>query len=138
MKRKTIVTCLALAAMITCLLCKNAILRFHVAHNHEKLEQYALQMLENGDTNSGRYGLWKTRCYPDIGMVEFHAGGFGLAPGTTYQGFYYSSDDAHRPFSGAEAPMEIDGNHATWTDGTDNYGTSVRLTPNWFWFRASF
>ena len=47
----------------------------------------------------------------------------------------------HQLFSAAyedKASMEIDGDNATWTDGTDNHGVSIRITENWFWFEASF
>jgi len=141
MKKKVIAVCLVIVAAILGLAFKDNLIRSYVAFCHENLEAYAVQFLESNEKTSSKYGTWKTSCYPDEGMVEFHTGGWGLAPSTTYTGFYYSADNTHQIFSAAYKDitvMEMDGDRATWTDGTDNHGTSIRITENWFWFEASF
>ena len=141
MRKKTIAICIATIVFLCGLLFKDYLIRSYVLVYHENLEKHATQALVSNENSSARYGAWKTSCYPDDGMVEFHTGGWGLAPSSTYKGFYYSADNTHQLFSAAYddlTSMEIDGDHATWTDGTDNYGTSTRITENWFWFEASF
>lgn len=141
MKKKTIVICIVIAAILFGFLFKDHLIRSYVSLRHEKLEIYASGMLETGVETKDNYGLWETYIYPEDGMVEFFTGGWGLAPGSTYKGFYYSADNTHRLFSAAyeeKTTLEIDGDHAFWTDGTDNHGTSVRIAENWFWFEASF
>ena len=105
------------------------------------LESYAENLLDSDDRQSDRYGFWKVRSYPEEYMVEFHTGDFGLAPSSTYKGFYCSAENIHKVFSLADesiVAMDIDGDHATWTDGTDNHGTSMRFFDKWFWFEAFF
>ena len=88
-----------------------------------------------------QYGVWNTACYPVQGMVEFQTGGWGLAPRSTYKGFYYSDDNTHKVFSAADisvVSLEMNGDYATWTDGTDNHGSSACIVDKWFWFEASF
>lgn len=142
MKKKTIVLCLVIAAILAGALFRDNLIRSYVSLSHEKLEHYAVQLLESSHQQTGdSYGLWRTFCAPSQGMVEFTTGGWGLAPGSTYKGFYYSADDTHKLFSAAypdTVSMEISGDHASWTDGTDNHGTSIRILPHWFWFEASF
>jgi len=63
----------------------------------------------------------------------------GLAPSSTYKGFYYSADNTHKAFGGADIPLEVKGDTASWLEvGTDNRGVSIRITDNWFWYEASF
>ena len=141
MKKKVIAICLVIAVAILGLALKDNLIRIYVALCHENLETYAVQFLDGKERTSGQYGIWKTSCYPDDGMVEFYTGGWGLAPSSTYKGFYYSADNTHKLFSAAYkdiTSMETDGDEATWTDGTDNHGISTRITENWFWFEASF
>ena len=120
---------------------RERLIKTYVVVAKEHLVTYAETLLNSDGRQSSRYGFWKVRSYPEDQMVEFHTGGFGLAPSSTYKGFYYSGDNTHRVFSVADkslATMECDGDHATWTDGTDNHGTSMRIIDNWFWYEASF
>lgn len=141
MKKKTIVICAIFLVIVLGLVFQNNLIRAYVSLQHETLENYASRLLGNAEKATDTYGVWKTSCYPEEGMVEFHTGGWGLAPGSTYKGFYYSADDTHKLFSAACADtvsMEINGDNASWTDGTDNHGISVRIMKHWFWFEASF
>ena len=141
MKKKTIAICVVIVGIVLGLLFKDCFIRTYVSVCNDKLESYATKMLEKDERTSDKYGVWKTVSSPEEGLVEFWTGGFGLAPSSTYKGFYYSADDKHKPFSVAykdAVSMEIDGDSATWTDGTDNNGISNRIIENWFWFEASF
>ena len=138
---------LLIAAIIIGWGVKDNIIRSYVSLCRDKLESYTTQLLEDsklselGEKMEFSYGAFKTYCYPKEGMVEFYTSGFGLVSSSTYKGFYYSADDTHKVFgaaSGDDITMEIDGDRASWTDGTDNHGISVRIAEKWFWFEASF
>lgn len=122
--------------LFLCLIFSDALLRTYVRINHERLEKFSQNAL---DGKAGeRYGLWDVDAWPEKNMVEFHTGSIGLVPSNTYWGFYYSSDNTHLPFQGADVPVNIDGDSASWTDGTDNRGSSTRILERWFWFEAHF
>ena len=140
MKKSRILLIVA-AAIFLGLLFQEKLIQTYVCVFHENLEAYAVKLLDTSDAKRTRYGLWDVKSYPKDQMVEFMTGGFGLAPSSTYKGFYYSEDNIHKVFSVADksiALMETDGDRATWTDGTDNHGKSIRITENWFWFEVSF
>lgn len=140
MKKKMLMMIVA-AAIILCLLFRDKLIQTYVILFHEGLQTYAEKILDENDIKRSRYGLWDVRNYPEDQMVEFMTGGFGLAPSSAYKGFYYSAENVHKVFSVADkslATMDIEGDHATWTDGTDNHGTSIRIIDNWFWYEASF
>lgn len=115
------------------------LVRAYVNVRHEHLEAYAESSLQNGTSTS--YGLWSVYIYPEQGMVQFNTGGSGLAPGSVYEGFYYSAEDTHIPFQGFDLEMEIDGDTAYWAEPeeySDNWGTSTRIREHWFWFEWHF
>ena len=136
-KKHIIITIVAL--LICSILFYQPLVLVYVNLFHGHLAAYS-QSLLNADTGirSSRYGFWKVSVYPEQNMVQFHTGGSGLVPSSTYEGFYFSAADTHIPFQGAEVPMEVYGNTAHWSDGTDNHGTSSRICDNLFWFEAHF
>ena len=141
MKKRTVILCVVIVVIVLGLLFQDNLIRSYVSLCSTKLENYAVKVLESSESTSGSYGIWKTKCYPEDTMVEFWTGAWGLAPSSTYKGFYYSADNTHKLFSAAyedSTSLEINGDHASWTDGTDNHGTSIRITEKWFWFEASF
>jgi len=72
-------------------------------------------------------------------MVEFRTGGWGLVPGSTYEGFYYSREDVHLPFQGnTDLTMEPREGYAIWNDGYGNWGKSWRIFDHWYWYQAYF
>ena len=72
-------------------------------------------------------------------IVQFSSGGFGLAPSTTYYGFYYSEDDVPVAFQNVDIELVPTGNDKwTWSDGTDNGGTTQRISECWFSYQAWF
>ena len=139
--RKRLVIVPVVLFLLLCMIFREKLIQTYVVVARKNLVAYAENLLDSDDRQSDRYGFWKVRSYPEEQMVEFHTGGFGLAPSSTYKGFYYSADNVHKMFSVADkslTTMDIEGNHATWTDGTDNHGTSMRISDNWFWYEASF
>ena len=141
MKRKRILILVILMAVVLGLVFRKQLIQTYVKVFHSSMEAYAENLLAHGSTADASYGLWDVDVYDEANMVEFRTGGFGLAPSSTYQGFYYSGDNRHQVFSAADASiaqLEIDGDAAAWTDGTDNHGTSTRFLDRWFWYEASF
>jgi len=139
--RKRLLIMIVILILLLGMIFRERLIQTYVVMVREHLVTYAENLLDSDDRQSDRYGFWKVRSYPEDQMVEFHTGGFGLAPSSTYKGFYYSADNVHKVFSVADkslATMDVDGDHATWTDGTDNHGTSIRIIDNWFWYEASF
>ena len=139
--RKSLVIMIVILILLFGMIFRERLIQAYVVVAREHLVSYAENLLDSDDRQSDRYGFWKVRSYPEEQLVEFHTGGFGLVPSSTYKGFYYSADNAHKVFSVADesiAMMDIEGDRATWTDGTDNHGTSMRIIENWFWYEASF
>ena len=139
-KRLLIVLCvILLIVFILCFLFYTELVRSYVMARHDHLESYAQSLLSKPKQDS--YGLWTVRPYPDKDMVEFYTGGAGLAPNSTYEGFYYSAADVHIPHQGVDSKMEVYGDTAHWQDSSkssDNWGTSTRILPHWFWFEAHY
>ncbi len=139
--RKRLVIVTVILILLLCMIFREKLIQTYVVVARKNLVAYAENLLDSDDRQSDHYGFWKVRSYPEEQMVEFHTGGFGLAPSSTYKGFYYSADNVHKVFSVADkslSTLDVAGDHATWTDGTDNHGTSIRITDNWFWYEASF
>lgn len=135
-KRRWIIAAAAVL-LLALLLCGDTWTRLYVRLNARNLEDFAVSALESGEPV--KYGAWDVSSYPETGMVEFFTGGYGLVPSTVYKGFYYSAADIHTPFNAAEQPMECDGDTARWQEpGSDNWGTSRRIAPHWFWYEAHF
>lgn len=144
MKKKSTLLFIVIAVVVIIVLglvFKDKLIQTYVTVFHKSLEEYSENLLDDSETRSTNYGLWDVDIYHENNMVEFMTGGFGLTPSSTYKGFYYSADNTHKVFSVADTSttsLEVDGDHATWTDGTDNHGTSLRIMDNWFWFESSF
>lgn len=129
----------ATALLLVCLLGQDLLAKTYVKVFHKHLEIYAEELLDKcEDTTSDQYGLWKVTCYPEDELVEFHTGGAGLVFNSTYLGFYYSPDNTHKIFQGADIPLNVNENLADWYGEGDNWGKSIRLIEKWFWFEASF
>ena len=128
-----------LALVLVLLFCfYNPMIRTYIGLRQTHLTAFAEHMLE-GDEISGRYGFWKVRADAEAGMVEFRTGGWGLVPGSTYEGFYYSREDVHLPFQGnTDLTMEPREGYAIWDDGYGNWGKSWRIFDNWYWYQAYF
>ena len=71
--------------------------------------------------------------------MQFFSGGFGLAPASTYCGFYYSEDGVPAAYQNVDVPLTPAGEDRwRWSDGTDNGGVTRRITGHWFSYRAWF
>jgi len=150
----------AVVLVFICLFGQDMLVKAYVKFFHWHLESYAEELIARGpqidigdsqkdeavpewDDGSRRsirdtYGPWKVTYYPEDRLVEFHTGGAGLVSNSTYWGFYYSPDNAHKVFQGADTHLNVNGNLADWYGEGDNWGKSTRLLDKWFWFEASF
>ena len=114
--RKRLVTVIVVLILLLCMIFREKLIQTYVVVARKNLVAYAENLLDSDDRQSDHYGFWKVRSYPEEQMVEFHAGGFGLAPSSTYKGFYYSADNVHKVFSVADkslSTMDVAGDHAT-------------------------
>ncbi|MBQ2923595.1 MAG: helix-turn-helix domain-containing protein [Tyzzerella sp.] len=144
----------ATALFLICLLGQDLIAKTYVQVFHQHLENYAEELLDKVEAASAndeniysadnglylvdKYGFWEVTCYSSNDMVEFMVGGKGLVFNSTYWGFYYSPDNAHKVYQGAEIPLNVNEGLADWYGEGDNWGRSIRLRDKWFWFEASF
>lgn len=135
-----IALCIALVLVLfICLVSYTSLVQTYVRANQERLEAYALELLENSQYDT--YGLWDVTAYPQLGVVQFQTGGSGFGSETNYEGFYYSVSGEHVPFPGFEGSSEIYGNDAWFHDPveeSDNFQKSTELFPNWFWFTLHY
>jgi len=130
---------LLLLVLIVCLLCYPDLVRAYVIANQQRLEIYAENLLESG--NSDTYGLWDVTAYPELGMVAFQTGGSGIGSETNYEGFYYCISGEHIPFPGFEQAQELYGSDAWFRDAnenSDNWQKSTQIAQNWFWFTLHY
>ena len=114
-----------------------SLVKAYVNLRHDHLAGYCDELLEEGAASS-QYGPWKVSVYPEEGMVEFHTGGSGFGSEASYEGFYYSSEDTHIPFQGADLPIEVYDRTGWWTDGTDNHGSTHWFRAHFYWFEVCF
>lgn len=132
----------ATALLLICLLGQDLIAKTYVMAFHEHLERYAEELLDKAEDSEdilhGTYGFWEVTCYTENEMVEFSVGGKGLVFNSTYWGFYYSQDNMHKVFQGADIPLNINKDLADWYGEGDNWGKSIRMLDKWFWYEASF
>lgn len=126
-------------ALLLCFIFYPALVQSYVQARHEKLEAYALELLKT--EKYSHYGLWSVYAYPEKGLVQFQTGGSGLAPGSTYEGFYYSIEDIHIPYQGFDMEQTTQGYTAYWAgdpETSDNWGKSTKIMDHWYWFEAHF
>ncbi len=135
-----ITLCFSLIIVLAvCFLCYSSLVRSYVTANQPRLEIYAEELLERGGHST--YGLWDVISYPELGIVEFRTGGSGLAPGSVYEGFYYSASGEHVPFPGFDGTPEDIGADVLFPDpaeNSDNWQKSTQIAPNWFWFELHY
>ena len=71
-------------------------------------------------------------------MIEFFVKGRGIAPASTYFGFYYSVDGVPLAFQNTKMTLVESGDGWEWTHGGDNRGYTEHITGNWYYYEASF
>lgn len=153
---KLLVIVLLIVFAFVTLFAQDLLAKTYVKVFHKHLETYAEKLLEECERVTGdeenvylsddgeihlltdKYGLWKVKCYPEDELVEFHTRGAGLVFNSTYLGFYYSPDNTHKVFQGADIPLNVNKDLADWYGEGDNWGKSTRLIDKWFWFEANF
>lgn len=71
--------------------------------------------------------------------IDFYCYGFGIAPSSTYYGFYYSSNDEPIGFQAAQIELEPDGKGWVWQqpNGDNRYYTE-KISDNWYYYEAGF
>ena len=111
-----------------------------VAANQAALEEIAADCLRGSQTAARYKGVEIEGVFPgEHRIVQFFSGGFGLAPASTYCGFYYSEDGVPAAYQNVDVPLTPAGeNRWRWSDGTDNGGVTRRITGHWFSYRAWF
>ena len=73
------------------------------------------------------------------GMVEFQTSVFGLAPSSTYSGFYYSPEDVPLGFQSAQVDFVESGGCWLWEEPEgDNRQYTEKIADHWYWYEASF
>lgn len=76
--------------------------------------------------------------YGDSGMIEFFVKGRGIAPASSYFGFYYSVDGVPLAFQNAKMTLTPNGDGWEWKEGGDNRGYTEHIAGNWYYYEASF
>ena len=146
-KRESVVSSIKLFAILFSVMLvlmgmfgQDVLAKTYVQVFHKQLENYAEEVLDKTEDEilNSRYLFWETACYASDEMIEFKVGGAGLVFNSTYWGFYYSADNTHKVFQGADIPLNINGDLADWYGEGDNWGKSIRLLDKWFWYEASF
>lgn len=153
---KLLASVFVIVVIFVSLFAQDLLVKTYVKVFHKQLEVYAENLLEecehltgdeenvylseDGDIHllSDKYGFWEVKCYPEDELVEFHTGGAGLVANSTYLGFYYSPDNTHKVFQGADIPLNVNENLADWYGEGDNWGKSTRMIDKWFWYEANF
>ena len=74
----------------------------------------------------------------DNGMIEFFVKGRGIAPASSYFGFYYSVDGAPLAFQNTKVTLIESGDGWKWTHGGDNRGYTEHISGNWYYYEAAF
>lgn len=103
------------------------------------------------------HGAKLSGLFPET-VVAFYLGGFGLAPSSTYYGFYYSPDDIpvgtgegtlHEIRSEKVEDVKHDnteqdnletekGDHWEWQGYGDNGGEIVKIKAHWYYYKCWF
>ena len=124
-----------------------AVERYILTHQ-EALNDYACQLLEtdpvqlenyHGWSAQDTYHGWQVSFYPQSGKIEFQTSAFGLAPSSSYPGFYYAPSGEPMGYQGVEVAFEENGSGWSWEEPEgDNRQYTEQITGNWYWFEATF
>lgn len=112
----------------------------YVNENILSLEQIVLDKINNNEGKNLKE-IKSINVYEndDNIIVQFETGGKGLVPSSTYYGFYYSKINIPVSFDNSNFLLEqINDDKWKWQDVGDNYGITIRIRENWFYFEASF
>lgn len=113
-----------------------------VERNREKYEVVVTQLL-NGETTADAVDVSGVRDVDVIMgehvIVDFFVTGFGLAPSSTYYGFYYSPEDLPLMYMDGMAKFtEYETGAWKWQGIGDNDGIIKKIADCWYYYEASF
>ena len=77
-------------------------------------------------------------CPGENPIIEFTISSIGIAPASTYKGFYYSVNGTPEAFQNLDISLKETKNGWSWRAQGDNQGTTSHIEGNWFVFEASF
>ena len=105
--------------------------------------QTVAEQLWNGEVSADEVDLLGVR---DVRVragehkkVDFFVTGFGLAPSSTYYGFYYSQEDLALPYLEETAKIsEVEEGVWSWKGNGDNKGVTKKIADCWYYYEASF
>ena len=110
-----------------------------VVKNQEEYQKAAVQLLEMGEEPKLGGVDRVVVSQGDHMMVDFYVTGFGIAPSSTYYGFYYSPDDVPLAYPNADAALtQYERNSWEWSANGDNRGVTKKIADCWYYYEASF
>lgn len=132
--------CLLLVAALVLISARRSTPEFFFSQHREELQAAAEQVLAAGSAEGVAVeGVELIDFWPGPApIIEFTTSGFGLAPSSHYEGIYYSPSDTPAPFQNTQDPLLESETGWSWTDGTDNHGSTTRIAPCWYTFEAHF
>ena len=113
-----------------------------VERNLEKYEM-AVQQMMNGEISASKVdapGVHDIRVrMGEHVVVDFFVTGFGMAPSSTYYGFYYSPEDLPQVHMDEMAKLtEYEADAWKWHGVGDNKGVVKKIADCWYYYEASF
>lgn len=111
-----------------------------VKNNEAQLTEVASSVIERGSAQGASVpGVWEIVYSPEREVVEFLCGGFGLAPSSSYTGFYYSPSDVPLGFQGEVMPLvKTDTGWSYEQVNGDNQYETEKIVDRWYYFHMSF
>lgn len=111
-----------------------------VKNNEAQLTEVASSVIERGSAEGvSASGVQEIVYSPEREMVEFLCGGFGLAPSSSYTGFYYSPSDVPLGFQGEVMPLvKTDTGWSYEQVNGDNQYETEKIVDLWYYFHMSF
>ena len=111
-----------------------------VTLHQRDLEQIAANCLAQSDTADRYRGIKVDGLFSGKApIVQFSSGGWGLVPFSTYCGFYYSESGQPAAYQNVDIELvPVSADEWTWSDGTDNGGSTRRINEHWFSYKAWF
>lgn len=115
----------------------------YVIENRTDLNDYVTLLLsEKSNDHHGEFDGMKVDLWKKLNMVEFSKDRwcFGIAPASTYRGFYYSPENVPLGFQGAA--LEFKSVENGWESepypGSSIHEYTERTTDNWFFYEVKF
>ena len=111
----------------------------YVNKNYDKLYEVAQEYI-SGNKVEYKNEFKRISVYTeDNVIVEFLTDGHGMAPSSTYVGFYYSENDTPIAFQNEKYDLnKIEENKWEWKEEGDNHGITIKIRDNWYYYEASF